>query len=251
MIMGWRKRAFLVHLKYRMRSIPYYGNRLFCPVCGMKARKFMNFGVVERTDAQCPRCGSLERHRLLWLYLMRHTPLFDEPSPQGPSRKILHVAPEPCFEPRLRKMFGNGYLSADLDGSRAMEKMDITSIGYPDGSFDTIFCSHVLEHVGDDRKAIGELCRVLKKGGWAILMVPVTADRTFEYPSVTDPAERLRLFGQEDHLRRYGPDYADRLRDACFEVRTAGAGEIASAGEAARMGFAGIADNVYHCVKTD
>ncbi|NTU97078.1 MAG: methyltransferase domain-containing protein [Chlorobiaceae bacterium] len=193
----------------------------------------------------CPHCRALERHRLLWLFLGKHTDLFD-----GRQKKLLHIAPEFCLEPGLKKAAGKGYLSADLDESRAMVRMDITSIDFPDVSFDVIFCSHVLEHIEDDRKAIGEIYRVLKKNGWAILMVPVTADKTIENLSFATPEERLQVFGQQDHVRRYGPDYADRLREAGFEVRTACAGDLASAAELEKMGLAGCPDTIFHSVKT-
>jgi SAM-dependent methyltransferase len=103
-----------------------------------------------------------------------------------------------------------------------MVKMDITDIQYPDDTFDVIYCSHVLEHVQDDRKAIGEFYRVLKPGGWAILQVPITADTTFEDPKIINPKERERLFGQYDHARRYGPDYKDRLMEPGFSVTVDG-----------------------------
>jgi len=192
-------------------ALPYYGEGRFCPVCSKSFSRFRRFR--SREDAQCPHCGALERHRLLWLYSSKKTDLFD-----GTPKKMLHVAPEPCFESRLKKRLGDGYLTTDLYATRAMEKMDITSIEYPDQSFDVIYCSHVLEHVQDDKRAMREFFRVLKNNGWAILLAPITAEKTFEDPSIVDPLERLKAFGQEDHVRRYGPDYVDRLREAGFSV---------------------------------
>ena len=132
---------------------------------------------------------------------------------------MLHVAPEPQLSFLFRRATYLEYLSADLDDPGAMVKMDITDIKYPDNFFDVIYCSHVLEHVPDDRKAMAEFYRILKPGGWAILQVPITADRTFEDPTVTSPADRERLFGQVDHVRRYGPDYGERLLAAGFSVK--------------------------------
>ncbi len=131
---------------------------------------------------------------------------------------MLHIAPELQLSRLFRAQPSLDYLSADLKSPRAMVKMDITDIPYPDHTFDVIYCSHVLEHVPDDRKAMRELHRVLKPGGWAILQVPITAKATVEDPAVTDPQERLRLYGQIDHVRRYGPDYKDRLVEAGFGV---------------------------------
>ncbi|QDV82909.1 hypothetical protein TBK1r_18410 [Stieleria magnilauensis] len=131
---------------------------------------------------------------------------------------MLHVAPEPCLRPHFKEHIGESYLTADLLANDVDVNMDITEIQYPDNTFDVIYCSHVLEHVPDDRKAMKEFLRVLNPDGFAVLMVPITAEQTVEDPSVTDPQERLRLFGQEDHVRRYGPDFSERLRGAGFVV---------------------------------
>lgn len=157
------------------------------------------------------------------------TNLFD-----GHPKQVLHVAPERCFEAKLRTQIGDGYLTADLFRS-AMTKMDITDIQYSDDFFDVIYCSHVLEHVVDDRKAMREFRRVLKPDGWAILLVPITAETTIEDPSVTDPLERHRLYGQKDHVRRYGPDYADRLREAGFKVKVSSPTDFLSSSEVNEM----------------
>jgi SAM-dependent methyltransferase len=224
-------------------TLPYRGTGRWCPVCGTPSRRFGEYGTVPRSDALCVHCGALERHRLAWLYLQRRTDLFD-----GRPKKMLHVAPEPAFERRLRAALRDGYLTADLSG-RAMVAMDVEDIRMPDASFDVIFCSHVLEHVHDDRKAMREFLRVLKPDGWAILLVPIMADATFEDPTVTDPAERLRLFGQADHVRRYGPDYVDRLREAGFAVTTTRVSDLASPEEAARMGLTHATGEIYHCTR--
>ncbi len=190
----------------------WHGSRRICPVCRSRVRRFLSFGKPRRPDELCPVCLSLGRDRFLWTYLR------DRQRLDGFQGRVLHLAPEPATEHRLRRLEGADYLTADLDGSRADVAMDITRIELPDGSFDLIFCSHVLEHVPDDRRAIGELHRVLRPGGRAMLIVPIDREETFEDASVTDPAERERLFGQFDHVRRYGEDFADRLRDAGFEV---------------------------------
>jgi SAM-dependent methyltransferase len=222
----------------------YAGRARYCPICEGSSRRFLPFGVVLREDAQCPRCLALERHRLLWLFLSRRTDLFD-----GRPKRVLHVAPEFAFAPRLRKRLGESYLTADLENPRAMVKMDITRIQFPDESFDVILCSHVLEHVSDDRQAMRELRRVLRSSGWAILLVPIFGERTFEDPSIVDPRERLKAFHQEDHVRLYGPDYVDRLRDEGFEVEVVGIGDVADAGEVTRMGLTPVAGDIYYCTR--
>ena len=162
---------------------------------------------------------------------------------------MLHVAPEPVFETLLKRRLGGAYLTADLRNPRAMVKMDVTDIRYPDEHFDVIYCSHVLEHVPDDKKALWEFFRVLKNNGWAVLLVPVDADKTFEDPSVTDPKERLRLFGNRGHVRRYGPDFADRLRDAGFKVKVTTPSDFLTSQEIEQMGITRDAGEIYHCEK--
>lgn len=210
-------RSNLAALYARMPSMAQTSDpsRAACPCCGGNFPTFIPGGVRLRPRAQCPRCGSLERHRLLWLYLAERTDLFTAPL------KVLHFAPEPFFQDALRALPGIDYTSADLCSPAAMVKMDITDIRYGDDSFDAILCNHVLEHIVDDRKAMTELYRVLRPGGWAVLQVPIdpAREKTFEDPAVTSPEERARLFGQSDHVRWYGRDYGDRLRGAGFHIR--------------------------------
>lgn len=228
----------------RTRAVFYHGTGRYCPVCGRSSRRFRTAGFVPREDAQCAHCGALERHRLLWVYVSRSTDLFD-----GRPKTVLHVAPEACLESRFRQRLGRGYITADLHGRGAMVRMDITHLACPDECFDVIFCSHVLEHVPDDRRAMRELCRVLKRDGWAILLVPIGAGPTFEDPSVVAPRERVRLFGQHDHVRRYGPDYVDRLREAGFDVKTTTASELVEADEKVHMGLTPASGDIYHCTR--
>jgi SAM-dependent methyltransferase len=210
----------LLHKSYYsslpVRSLFYLGDRFSCPCCGGSFKEFISVkpGMVVLTNEQCPRCDSWRRHRVLWLYLKNHTNFFREPL------KVLHFAPEYCLQKKFKKQPNLDYLSADLFSHLAMTKIDITDIPHRDNTFDVILCSHVLEHIPDDRKAMKELLRVLKPNGWAILQVPIDRkrDKTFEDPTVTSPEERERLFWQHDHVRLYGRDYQDRLRDAGFVV---------------------------------
>lgn len=236
--------AFRTKAGICIRSLVYSGNRRHCPVCNRDSRKFQAFGVVPREDAQCPHCGALERHRLVWSYLKRKTSLFS-----GHSLNMLHVAPEVIFEELLRQQLGDGYLTADLNNPRAMVKMDITDIQYPDNTFDVIYCSHVLEHVPDDRKAMREFLRVLKPDGWAMLLVPIICERTFEDPTIVDPEARTRLFGQDDHVRNYGRDYVDRLSEAGFDVSVIFPGDFMTGEEIVRMGITPAAGEIFLCSK--
>ncbi len=162
---------------------------------------------------------------------------------------MLHVAPEVCLEPKFREYLGNNYLTADLYNPNAMVKMDITDIQYPDQSFDCIYCSHVLEHVQDDKRAMREFFLVLKNDGWAILLVPITSEQTIEDPSITDPEERLKVFGQQDHVRRYGLDYIDRLREAGFRVEITKVCDFVDDKEAIEMGLTPASGEIYYCTK--
>lgn len=196
-----------------VKRLRHRGSLRYCPCCDSNLSRFRPFGLIPRPEALCPVCGSLERHRLMYLYLQAKTDLFD-----GRHKRMLHVAPEPQLSRLFSRRPAIEYLSADLQNPAAMVKMDVTDIQYPDESFDVIYCSHVLEHVLDDVTAMAEFYRVLKPGGWAVLQVPITAERTLEDPAVTSPEERERMFGQWDHVRRYGPDYKERLVAAGFLV---------------------------------
>lgn len=173
---------------------------------------------------------------------MQKTDLFD-----GRPKKLLHIAPEPTFEKRFAEHFGTDYLTADLCDRRIMIKMDIADISFPDEIFDVIYCSHVLEYVPDDKRAIREFYRVLKKGGWAILLVPITAEKTEELSTI-DLAERLRLYGQED-LRRYGMDFVERLGEAGFSVKVTTPADFLDQEEIERMGISKAAGEIFYCTK--
>jgi SAM-dependent methyltransferase len=240
-----------------LRSLYYAGRERYCPVCGRHSRRFLPAGEERRDDACCAHCGSLERHRLLWYFLISRNLLDVRPAevsadsgPDAPRRAdalLLHIAPEPCLEPRFRSVLGNRYLTADLYASGVMENFDVTDIPHKNEAFPAIYCSHVLEHVPDDRRAMREFFRVLHPDGWAILLVPITAPRTIEDPAVTDPDERLRLFGQADHVRRYGPDYADRLTECGFHVERYDPADVASAADCVRMGLGAAAGSIWLC----
>jgi SAM-dependent methyltransferase len=168
-----------------------------------------------RENALCPNCLSLERHRLLWLFLKEKTNLFTD------KIDFLHIAPEQCFIHRFGKLKNLNYITADIESPLAKVKMDIHKIPFKDNTFDAVMCNHVLEHAEDDIKAMEEVHRVLKTGGWAILQVPFMGknlDRTFEDPNISTPSEREKVYGQNDHVRTYGKDYPERLRKAGFSV---------------------------------
>ena len=231
-------------LKTLVFSVLYHGHARWCPVCEKSSRKFLRFGEMKREDACCPRCGALERHRLTWIFFLRKIKLFN-----GQPKRMLHVAPEPCLASRLKRRLGGGYLSADLLDPAAMVRMDVTAILFPEASFDAIYCSHVLEHVEDDRRAMREFFRVLKPGGWAVFLVPVASGRTIEDPGIVDPAARRKAFGQEDHVRRYGSDFMERLSQAGFQVDSFGPEDLCGETEARRLGLTESTGRIYRGIK--
>jgi len=164
-----------------------------------------------------------------------------------PSTKFLHVAPEKCFEKKIENALGDSYITADLFRTTTKVQMDITNIQFPDSYFDTILCNHVLEHVLDDKKAIQEFFRVLKKDGQAIITVPTYNHQTYEDPSITTPAARLIAFGQEDHVRKCGYDYINRLKSAGFLVELIKANNLANEKNIVRLGLTAASGEIYYC----
>lgn len=226
-----------------LKRMFYFGVARYCPVCRSWLRSFHPHKLVPEAIILCPVCGSLDRHRLAWLFLERKSDLFD-----GKPKKLLHIAPESEFETRFKRINGLDYLSGDLENP-AMVKMDITSIQYPDDSFDVIICCHVLEHVPDDRKAMSELYRVLKLGGWLLVQVPQPPEvtKTFEDPSITDPDERRRLFYWDTHVRVYGPDLKDRLEEFGFTAKNVSWTDVVTPEETVRFGVKG--QKLYYVTK--
>lgn len=200
-------------------GILYTGKGRQCPICNTTKRKFMPYGYGKvREDALCPKCLSLERHRLLWHYLM-HNHL--ERIEQLPT--TLHIAPEVCLMQKFKQIYASApqrYITADLESPLADMHFDVQSIPMEDNSVDIIICNHLLEHVESDHKALCEMYRILKSGGMGIMLAPIdySLQTTFEDDSITDPKERAAIFGQYDHRRIYGRDYLDRLKAAGFEA---------------------------------
>ncbi len=191
------------------------GNKVTDPIDGKSFRKFLPYGYEKvRENVLSPSTLSLERHRLFWLYLQNETEFFSK------NIKVLHFAPEQAFYKRFRKMKNLDYTTTDLNSPIADVKADICNLPFKDNTFNFVICNHVLEHIPDDTKAMEEIFRVMSKGGTAILQVPYEANRktTFEDNTITDPKERAKIFGQYDHVRVYGMDYFDKLREIGFSV---------------------------------
>jgi len=211
-------RPLLIRLSYVVRPILAFflkGNKFTDPIDGKSFKTFLPYGYGEqRNNVLSPSTLSLERHRLLWLYLKNKTNFFKD------NLKVLHFAPEQCFLKRFRELNNLDYTTTDLVSPIADVKADICNLPFEDNSYDVIFCNHVLEHIPDDTKAMQELYRVMKPGGMGIFQIPqdLNRDVTFEDNSITDKKERAKIFGQYDHVRVYGRDYFDKLRGIGFKV---------------------------------
>lgn len=211
-------RPWLIRASYLVQPLlAWYlkGDKLEDPIDGKSYRSFLPYGYGKsRENVLAPGTLSLERHRLLWLYLRDYTSLFTKP------HALLHVAPEQAFLGRFKSMSHLAYTTTDLESPIADVRADLCDLPFETNTFDVILCNHVLEHIPDDRKAMEELYRVLKPGGWGVFQVPLDRNRTttFEDNSITNKEERARIFGQYDHVRVYGLDYHLRLQEVGFQT---------------------------------
>ena len=193
---------------FNIISIFYLGDKVQCPICGKSFKKFFPYGRISRDNALCTNCLSLERHRLIYLYLKKETTIFKNKT------KLLHIAPEECLINSFKKSYNIDYTTVDLYSPLADIKMDIHKMPFKSNAFDFIICNHVLEHLENDIKALKEIKRVMKKGSIGIVQVPFynpIPNKTFEDKSITSKKEREKLYGQSDHVRKYGKDYKKRL----------------------------------------
>lgn len=211
-------RPLLIRLSYWVRpliALSLKGKNFTDPIDGQSFRSFLPYGYENpRENVLSPSTLSLERHRLLWLYLKNETDFFTK------THQVLHFAPEQAFYKRFRRLKNIEYTTTDLNSPLADVKADICNLPFADHSFDVILCNHVLEHIPNDTKAMQELFRVMKPGGWGIFQIPqdLKRERTFEDDTITDKKERAKIFGQYDHVRIYGRDYFDKLRSVGFTV---------------------------------
>lgn len=218
LFLNYIPRPLLIQLSFIVNPIIaffYKGNKYTDPIDGKSFRKFLPYGYENvRENVLAPGTLSLERHRLFWLYLKNETNFFTK------KQRVLHFAPEQAFYKRFKKLKNLDYTTTDLNSPLADVKADICNLPFEDNSYDFIFCNHVLEHIPDDTKAMQELYRVLAPGGIGIFQIPQDLSRatTFEDDSIFDKKERATIFGQYDHVRIYGRDYFDKLRNIGFKV---------------------------------
>ena len=213
-------RPLLIRLSYPFKKVApllYKGNKVECPVCERSFSKFLSYGsdVAHRENVLCPYDLTLERHRLMWLYLKGHTDFFSKEN-----LSVLHIAPEQCFHSLFKKQKNLSYLTGDLVSPIADLHFDLHNIPLENDRFEVVFCNHVMEHVDDPIRCMQELYRVMKPGGWAIMQVPQDFSRetTYEDPSITSPEDREKHYWQKDHVRLFGKDYPQWLEKAGFQV---------------------------------
>jgi len=200
---------------FKFISIFYKGNTVKCPICNSNFSKFFPYGRESRDNALCTNCLSLERHRLLYIYLFEKSGLFEK------KINLLHIAPEECFINVFKNHENITYTTADLESPLAEIKMDIHDMPFTDNMYDFILCNHVLEHVENDLKALREIKRILKKGGKGIVQVPFynpVPKYTIEDKSIKSKKDREKYYGQSDHVRKYGKDYKQRLESTGLKV---------------------------------
>jgi len=218
LILNTIPRPLLIRLSYVARPILAFflkGNTFTDPIDGKSFKTFLPYGYGnQRNNVLSPSTLSLERHRLLWLYLKNETDFFSA------NKNVLHFAPEQAFYKRFRKLKNLNYTTTDLNSPLADIKADICNLPFENDSYDIIFCNHVLEHIPHDIKAMQELYRILKPGGFGVFQIPQDLNRasTFEDDAITNKKERAKIFGQYDHVRIYGRDYFDKLRSIGFKV---------------------------------
>ncbi len=201
------------NLYLKVKNLWYQGDRYYCPCCERSFRRFLPHGY--RNSAMCPICGSLERHRLMVLYLKFKTDFFFKKT------KVLHFSPHSTLQRRFLKTANLEYISVDLESNKVMYKMDITNLLFKDNSFDCILCYHILEHIKNDNLALKELFRILKPKGWAIIQTVVNPkfEKTFEDSTIISPKMREQFYGHKNHFRIYGRDYKDKLENVGFKVK--------------------------------
>jgi len=221
------KRAYLKILDASLfvNSRFYRGSGFSCPACNGKFRKMMPFkghyyvrGVLVdhyTPNARCPRCRSEIRHRFILTFLKGKSGFLAE------KIRLLHFAPEAFLSAYLSRQPNIEHVKCDIDPANfpGAIRADITDIPFDAGSFDAVICIHVLEHIEDDSRAIREIYRILRPGGWALVAIPVYGETTYEIKGLSY-GEREKAYGTGQHMRMNGLDFVSRLSDAGFSVET-------------------------------
>jgi SAM-dependent methyltransferase len=235
----------VMEIALTFRGLLFLGTKYTCPCCGWRVRDFTkgNALLKKRPLSYCPRCNSKARHRRIWLFLQQNTNLFND------QLSLFEVSPKYSFSRRFTQMVNISYVAADLyDRPHISFRMDLVEASLKSERFDAVLCVHVLEEIMDDRRAMEELFRILKPGGWAVISVPTRMDQvTYEDPTITAPKERKRAFGEPDHVRIYGYDLKDKLEACGFNVQVDLADTVPLQTRE-KYGLRGI-ENIFYCIK--
>lgn len=239
-----RTRNNIYFFLFKLRAIRYRGNTMTCNCCEKSFTRFLSFGHVKRENAACPNCLSLERTRLLLFYLQKETTFFSE------HLKVLHFAPERILEKRFVKLKNLSYLTVDINPERAMEKADIMDLHFKDNTFDVLFCSHILMMISDEKKALRELFRVLKPGGFALIQTRTNTGykNTFTDPKAITDEQRRIAYGESELYRVFGDDFADYVSSFGFNVQSIPYGKILGEDVVRKYGL-GNNEIIFRCTK--
>lgn len=232
--------------KYILKEllISFFVKKVRCPICNWRGRLYLPIYIQNYTikNVFCPRCGSHKRHRLQYVYIQKNIS-------RDKKIRLLHFVPEKYLEKFLKSHKNIKYLSADIDKQKAIETRDIRKLTYKENSFDIIICSHVLEHIKEDRQTLKELYRTLKMGGFAFIMVPQSKSaKTLEDDEIL-PTEYMKYYKQPYHVRLYGQDFINRLSETGFDVKVENFTDTFTKREIVINGF-DSSEKIFICTKS-
>ena len=237
---------FFVQVEWKLREFRrslaplfYAGKDVYCPFCNREFRKFRPAGrrKFKRFNAVCPACGSRERDRLLYVFLTQRNDVWKSDA------TLLHIAPEPCLLPTIRKIAGGKYVSCDLFRRDVDVQLNIEALPFPDNSFDAVFCSHVLPEVEHDELALAEIYRVINSSGCALIAVQNREGDTLE----VQPGDGNQA--PPEFRRIYGSNFRDQLINTGFNVERIELSEVLDSTHRQRLNVSGETAGAIYLVR--